>query len=162
MVEFVDAGRSEKTPISVHRKLLISYPCLSPPSQSVISYANSQKLRFVEWDEARGGWIAYTIHLLEGWRSSVTIVEDRLIMPSKCGKGGKRDAPVDQTVEKAPKRPAPSLKKTLPKKTKAGKKGKSTASALASVKRSTIALIEKPIESTVAPPKTKSVSASLF
>ena len=66
MVGFVDAGRSEKTPISVHRKPLISYPCLSPPSQSVISYANSQKLRFVEWDEARGGWIAYTIHLLEG------------------------------------------------------------------------------------------------
>ena len=31
MVEFVDVGRSEKTPISVHRKPLISYPCLSLP-----------------------------------------------------------------------------------------------------------------------------------
>jgi hypothetical protein len=66
MVEFVNAGKSEKTPISVHRKPLISYPCLSPPSQSAISYANSQKLGFAEWDEVRGGWIAYTIHLPQG------------------------------------------------------------------------------------------------
>jgi hypothetical protein len=139
MVEFVNAGRSEKTPISVHRKPLISYPCLSPPSQSAISYANSQKLGFAEWDEARGGWIAYTIHLLQGWRNSVTVVEDRLIMPSKRGKGSKREAPVDQAVEKAPKGPAPSPKKTPAKKTKAGKKGKSM----------------------VASPKAKSVDASL-
>jgi hypothetical protein len=161
MVEFVNAGRSDKTPLSVHRKPLVSNPCLAPPSQSAISYVNSQKLGFAKWDEVRGGWIAYTIHLPQGWRSSVNVVEDRLIMPSKRGKRGKRDAPVDQAVEKAPKKLAPSLKKTPPKKTKAGKKGKSTTSVLASEKKSAIAPIEKPIESTVAPSKAKSVGASL-
>jgi hypothetical protein len=161
MVEFVDAGRSEKTPMSVHRKPLISYPCLSAPSQFAISYANSQRLGFTEWDEVRGGWIAYTIHIPQGWRSSITVVENRLIMPSKRGKGSKRDPSVDQAAEKAPKKPAPSPKQTPPKKTKARKKGKSTASASASEKESTTALIEKPTESTAAPSKTKSASASL-
>jgi hypothetical protein len=149
MVEFVNAGRSDKTPISVHRKPQTSNPCLAPPSQSAISYANSQKLGFAEWDEVRGGWIAYTIHLPERWRNSVNIVEDRLIMPSKRGKGSKRDAPVDLVVEKASKKPAPSPKKTPPKKTKAGKKGKSTTSASVSGKKSTTAPVETPIESTV-------------
>ena len=139
MVEFVDAGRSEKTPMSIHRKPLISYPCLSPLSQSAISCANNQKLGFVKWDEAKGGWIAYTIHLPQGWRSFVTVVDDRLIIPSKRGKGSKREAPVDQAVEKAPKELAPSPKKTSVKKTKAGKKGKSM----------------------VAPPKAKSVATSV-
>jgi hypothetical protein len=156
MMEFVNAGRSDKTPISVHRKPLVSNPCLAPPSQSVISYANSQKLGFAEWDEVRGGWIAYTIHLPQGWRSSVNVVEDCLIMPSKRGKGIKRDAPVDPVVEKASNKPAPS-----PKKTKARKKGKSTTSVSTSEKKSTTAPIEKPIESTVAPSKAKSVGASL-
>uniref|UniRef100_A0A2N9EMJ3 Aminotransferase-like plant mobile domain-containing protein n=1 Tax=Fagus sylvatica TaxID=28930 RepID=A0A2N9EMJ3_FAGSY len=155
MVEFVNAGRSEKTPISIHRKPLISYPCLSPPSQFAISYANNQRLGFAEWDEVKGGWIVYTIHLPQSWRSSVTVVEDCLIMPSKRGKGSKKDAPMDQAVEKAPKKPAPSPK-TPPKKTKAGKKGKSTTSASASKKKSTTAPVEKPTDSTVAPSKTKS------
>jgi hypothetical protein len=82
-------------------------------------------------------------------------------MPSKRGKGSKRDAPVDQAVEKAPKKRAPSPKKTPPKKTKAGKKGKSTTSVSASEKKSTTAPIEKPIESTVAPSKAKCVGARL-
>ena len=161
MVEFVSAGRGEKAPLSVHRKPLVSNPCLAPPSQSAISYANSQKLGFAEWDAVRGGWIAYTIHLPRGWRSSFNAVEDHLIMPSKRGKGSKKDAPVDQTVEKAPKKPAPSPKKIPPKKTKAGKKGQSTTSVSTSEKKSTIAPKEKPIESTVAPSKAKSVGASL-
>ena len=66
-------------------------------------------------------------------------MDDRLIIPSKRGKGSKREAPVDQAVEKAPKELAPSPKKTSVKKTKAGKKGKSM----------------------VAPPKAKSVAASV-
>jgi hypothetical protein len=41
MVEFVIAGRSDKTPMSVHRKPLVSNPYLTPSSQSAISYANS-------------------------------------------------------------------------------------------------------------------------
>ena len=95
MVDYVIAGRSDKTPMSVHRKPLASNPYLTPPSQSAISYTNSQKLRFAEWDSARGGWVAYTIHLPDGWRSSVNVVEDRLIMPSKHGKVNKREAPTD-------------------------------------------------------------------
>uniref|UniRef100_A0A2N9JB63 Aminotransferase-like plant mobile domain-containing protein n=1 Tax=Fagus sylvatica TaxID=28930 RepID=A0A2N9JB63_FAGSY len=125
-------------------------------TQSMVEF-----LGFAEWDEIKGGWIAYTIHLPQGWRSSVNVMEDRLIMPSKRGKGSKRDALVDQAVEKAPKKPAPSPKKTPPKKTKAGKKGKSTTSVSASEKKSTTAPKEKPIESTVAPFKAKSVGASL-
>uniref|UniRef100_A0A2N9F5W0 Aminotransferase-like plant mobile domain-containing protein n=1 Tax=Fagus sylvatica TaxID=28930 RepID=A0A2N9F5W0_FAGSY len=116
MVEFVNAGRSDKTPMSVHRKPL---------------------------DGVRGGWIAYTIHLPESWRNSVNVVENRLIMPSKRGKGSKRDAPVDLAVEKTSKKPTPSIpssKKAPSKKTKAGKK--------------------EPTESTVAPSKIKSMSAS--
>uniref|UniRef100_A0A2N9G0K2 Aminotransferase-like plant mobile domain-containing protein n=1 Tax=Fagus sylvatica TaxID=28930 RepID=A0A2N9G0K2_FAGSY len=155
----LDKG-SEKTPISVHRKRLISYPCLSPHSQSAISYANSQKLGFAERDEVRGGWIAYTIHLPQSWRSSVNVVEDRLIMLSKRGKRSKRDALVDLAVEKASKKPAPSPKKTPPKKMKVGKKGKSTASVSVSGKKSTAAPIEAPFESTATPSKAKDVAVS--
>jgi hypothetical protein len=162
MVEFVNVGRSDKTPISVHRKPQTSNPCLAHSSQSAISYGNSQKLGFAEWDEVRGGWIAYTIHLPERWKNSVNIVEKCLIMPSKRGKGSKRDDPVDLAVEKASKKPAPFPKKTPPKKTKAGKKGKSTTSAPASGKKSTTAPIEKPIESTATPSNAESVGASLF
>ena len=161
MVEFVNVGRGDKAPISVHRKPLISNLCLAFPSQSAISYANSQKLGFAEWDEVRGGWIAYTIHLPERWRNSVKIVEDRLIMPSKRGKRSKRDALVDLVVEKASKRLSPSPKKTHPKKTKAGKKGKSTTLVSASGKKSTTAPIEKLIESTATASKAKSAGASL-
>uniref|UniRef100_A0A2N9HX07 Aminotransferase-like plant mobile domain-containing protein n=1 Tax=Fagus sylvatica TaxID=28930 RepID=A0A2N9HX07_FAGSY len=114
MVEFVNAGRGDKAPLSIHR-----------------------------------------------WRSSVNVVEDRLIMPSKRGKGGKRDAPVDQAVEKAPKKLASSSKKTPPKKTKARKKGKSTTLVSASEEKSTTAPKEKLIESTVTPFEAKSVGASL-
>ncbi len=87
-----------KIPISSHRKPQTSNPCLSPPSQFAIAYGNSKKLGFAEWDEIRGGWIAYTTHLQKGWRESVNIVEERLIMPSKRGKGNKRDALMDPAV----------------------------------------------------------------
>jgi hypothetical protein len=156
MVEFVNAGRGDKTPMFVHRKPLVSNPYLTPPSQSTISYANSKKLGFAEWDEVRGGWVAYTIHLPENWRNSVNVLEDRLIMPSKRGKGSKRDAPVDLTVEKTSKKPTPSIpssKKAHSKKTKAEKKGKSTLLMPSAAKESTTAPVEEPTESTVAPSK---------
>uniref|UniRef100_A0A2N9EKT9 Aminotransferase-like plant mobile domain-containing protein n=1 Tax=Fagus sylvatica TaxID=28930 RepID=A0A2N9EKT9_FAGSY len=98
------------------------------------------------------------------WRSSINVVEDRLIMPSKRGKGSKRDAPVDLAVKKISKNPTPSTpspKKAPSKKTKAGKKGKSTLLVSAPEKKSTTAPVEEPTESTVAPSKVKSVSASL-
>uniref|UniRef100_A0A2N9FLA7 Aminotransferase-like plant mobile domain-containing protein n=1 Tax=Fagus sylvatica TaxID=28930 RepID=A0A2N9FLA7_FAGSY len=125
--DLVIAGRSATTPMSVHRKASVSNPYLAPPSQSAISYANSQKLGFAEWDASRGGWIAYTIHLPEGWRNSVTIVEDRLIMVSKRGQVNKRDAPVDPVFEKTPKKATPSVpssKKVSSKKAKTVKKSK--------------------------------------
>uniref|UniRef100_A0A2N9FS57 Aminotransferase-like plant mobile domain-containing protein n=1 Tax=Fagus sylvatica TaxID=28930 RepID=A0A2N9FS57_FAGSY len=145
MVDFVIAGRSDKTPMSVHRKPLVSNPYLTPPSQSAISYANSQKLGFAEWDSVRGGWIAYTIHLPDGWRSSVNVVEDRLIMLSKRGKGSKRDAPADPAFEKTPKKPAPtasSSKKAPSKKAKAVKQGKSPLLVLSAAEESTTALVQ--------------------
>uniref|UniRef100_A0A2N9FHP8 Aminotransferase-like plant mobile domain-containing protein n=1 Tax=Fagus sylvatica TaxID=28930 RepID=A0A2N9FHP8_FAGSY len=172
MVDFVIAGRSDKTPMSVHRKASVSNPYLAPPSQSAISYANSQKLGFAEWDASRGGWIAYTIHLPEGWRNSVNVVEDRLIMLSKRGKVNKRDAPVDPAIEKTPKKATPSVllpRKSLPqpvcknqlslatappkRKTRAGKESKSTPSVPSAAEESTMAPLEEPAESTDGPSK---------
>jgi hypothetical protein len=160
MVEYVNIGRSDKTPISSHRKSQTSNPCLSPLSQSAIAYGNNQKLGFAEWDEIRGGWIAYTTHLPEGWRESVNIVEESLIMPSKRDKGNKRDAPVDPAVEKGPKRPAYSPKKTPSKKTKAGKKSKFATPAPEPGKESAATPTKTVIESTAAPSKAKGVATS--
>uniref|UniRef100_A0A2N9H7F8 Aminotransferase-like plant mobile domain-containing protein n=1 Tax=Fagus sylvatica TaxID=28930 RepID=A0A2N9H7F8_FAGSY len=158
MVDYVIAGRSDKTPMSVHRKPLVSNPYLTPPSQSAISYANSQKLGFAEWDSARGGWVAYTIHLPEGWRSSVNVVEDRLIMPSKRGKVNKRDAPTDPVFERTPKKSAPtasSSKKAPSKKAKAAKQGKTPLLVPSAAGASTTALAQGSTKSTVAPSKRK-------
>uniref|UniRef100_A0A2N9FTQ0 Aminotransferase-like plant mobile domain-containing protein n=1 Tax=Fagus sylvatica TaxID=28930 RepID=A0A2N9FTQ0_FAGSY len=177
MVDFVIAGRSDKTPMSVHRRPLVSNPYLAPPSQSAISYANSQKLGFAEWDESRGGWIAYTIHLPEGWRNSVNVVEDRLIMlskraveerfaecppllledeeePSKRGKGSKRDAPADLAIEKTPKKPTPSVpssKKAPSKKAKAVKKDKPPLLVPFAAKESIAALVQESTKFAIAP-----------
>jgi hypothetical protein len=158
MVDFVIAGRSDKTPMSVHRKASVSNPYLAPPSQSAISYANSQKLGFAEWDESRGGWIAYTIHLPEGWRNSVNVVEDRLIMLSKRGKVNKRDAPADLVIEKTPKKPTPSIrpsKKAPSKKAKTVKKDKPSLQVPSAAKESTTALVQESTKSAIAPPKRK-------
>uniref|UniRef100_A0A2N9HRA7 Aminotransferase-like plant mobile domain-containing protein n=1 Tax=Fagus sylvatica TaxID=28930 RepID=A0A2N9HRA7_FAGSY len=136
------------------------FPTLThaPPSQSAISYANSQKLGFAEWDESRGGWIAYTIHLPEGWRNSVNVVEDRLIMLSKRGKVNKRDAPVDPAIEKTPKKATPSVsssKKVSSKKAKTVKKSKPPLLVPSAAKESTTALVQKSTKSATAPPKRK-------
>uniref|UniRef100_A0A2N9GE63 Aminotransferase-like plant mobile domain-containing protein n=1 Tax=Fagus sylvatica TaxID=28930 RepID=A0A2N9GE63_FAGSY len=130
MVDYVIAGRSDKTPIGI---------------------------------VPGGGWVAYTIHLPEGWRSSVNVVEDRLIMPSKRGKVNKRDAPTDPVFERTPKKSAPtasSSKKAPSKKAKVAKQGKTpllvpsaagaSTTALAQGE-STEAFMEEPIESAVSP-----------
>jgi hypothetical protein len=158
MVDYVIAGRGDKTPMSVHRKHLTSNPYLTPPSQSAISYVNSQKLGFAEWDSAKGGWVAYTIHLPDGWRSSVNVVEDRLIMPSKRGKVNKRDAPTDPVFERTPKKSAPtasSSKKVPSKKAKAAKQGKAPLLIPSAAGESTTALVQGSVKSVVAPPKRK-------
>uniref|UniRef100_A0A2N9H539 Aminotransferase-like plant mobile domain-containing protein n=1 Tax=Fagus sylvatica TaxID=28930 RepID=A0A2N9H539_FAGSY len=125
---------------------------------SAISYANSQKLGFAEWDASRGGWIAYTIHLPEGWRNSVTIVEDRLIMVSKRGQVNKRDAPVDPVFEKTPKKATPSVpssKKVSSKKAKTVKKSKPPLRIPSAAKESTAAHVQESAKSATAPPKRK-------
>jgi hypothetical protein len=158
MVDLVITGRSATTPMSVHRKASVSNPYLAPPSQSAISYANSQKLGFAEWDASRGGWIAYTIHLPEGWRNSVTIVEDRLIMVSKRGQVNKRDAPVDPVFEKTPKKATPSVpssKKVSSKKAKTVRKSKPPLRIPSAAKESTAAHAQEPAKSATAPPKRK-------
>uniref|UniRef100_A0A2N9J9I6 Aminotransferase-like plant mobile domain-containing protein n=1 Tax=Fagus sylvatica TaxID=28930 RepID=A0A2N9J9I6_FAGSY len=147
-----------KALMSVHRKPLVSNPYLTPPSQSAISYANSQKLGFAEWDSARGGWVAYTIHLPDGWRSSVNVVEDRLIMPSKRGKVNKRDAPTDPVFERTPKKSAPTVsssKKAPSKKAKAAKQGKTPLLVPSAAGASTTALAQGSTKSAVAPSKRK-------
>ena len=152
------AGRGDKTPMLVHRKPLTSNPYLTPPSQSAISYANSQKLGFAEWDSARGGWIAYTIHLPDGWRSSVNVVEDRLIMPSKRGKVNKREAPTDPVFKRTPKKSAPAVsssKKVPSKKAKTMKQGKPPLLIPSAAGASTTALVQGSTKSAVAPPKRK-------
>uniref|UniRef100_A0A2N9H5E6 Aminotransferase-like plant mobile domain-containing protein n=1 Tax=Fagus sylvatica TaxID=28930 RepID=A0A2N9H5E6_FAGSY len=159
MVEYMNIGRGDKTPILSHRKPQTSNPCLSPPSQSAISYSNSQKLGFAEWDETRDGWIAYTIHLPGSWRESINIVEERLIMPSKRGKGSKRDIPVDPIVEKDPKKPAPSPKKTFSTKTQAGKKSGSAVPTLGREEESATPLSQAAIVSTTAPSRAKGVAS---
>uniref|UniRef100_A0A2N9HVI5 Aminotransferase-like plant mobile domain-containing protein n=1 Tax=Fagus sylvatica TaxID=28930 RepID=A0A2N9HVI5_FAGSY len=165
MVDYVIAGRSDKTPMSVHRKPLVSNPYLTPPTQSAISYANSQKLGFAEWDSARGGWVAYTIHLPEGWKSSVNVVEDRLIMPSKRGKAPSKKAKVAKQgkapllVPSAAGASTTALAQGATKsavapskrKTRAGKESKSTPSVPSTAEESTEAFIEEPIESAVSP-----------
>jgi hypothetical protein len=64
MVEFVITGRSDKTPMSVHRKPLVSNPYLTPTSQSAISYANSQKLGFADGMESEEVG-SYTLYICQ-------------------------------------------------------------------------------------------------
>uniref|UniRef100_A0A2N9F663 Uncharacterized protein n=1 Tax=Fagus sylvatica TaxID=28930 RepID=A0A2N9F663_FAGSY len=125
MVDFVIAGRSDKTPMSVHRKPLVSNPYLTPPSQSAISYANSQKLGFAEWDSVRGA---------RG-------------MPPRI--------PAFEKTPKKPAPTASSSKKAPSKKAKAVKQGKSPLLVLSAAEESTTALVQGSTKSAVAPPKRK-------
>uniref|UniRef100_A0A2N9FZU3 Aminotransferase-like plant mobile domain-containing protein n=1 Tax=Fagus sylvatica TaxID=28930 RepID=A0A2N9FZU3_FAGSY len=146
MVDFVIAGRSDKTPMSVHRKASVSNPYLTPPSQSAISYANSQKLGFAEWD-ARGGWSTpFISDLLNGMHLE------------ECGKVNKRDAPVDPAIEKTPKKATSSVsssKKVSSKKAKTVKKSKPPLLVPSAAKESTAAPVQESAKSATAPPKRK-------
>uniref|UniRef100_A0A2N9I180 Aminotransferase-like plant mobile domain-containing protein n=1 Tax=Fagus sylvatica TaxID=28930 RepID=A0A2N9I180_FAGSY len=148
MVDYVIAGRSDKTPMSVHRKPLVSNPYLTPPTQSAISYANSQKLGFAEWDSARGGWVAYTIHLPEGWKEF-------------CQRGASTTALAQGATKSAvapSKRKTRAGKETLLKKTKVGKESKSTTSVPLAAKESMAAPVEESVEPTVASSRSKRAS----
>jgi hypothetical protein len=158
MAAYVRSGRSSEIPISGHCKPQTSNPFFSPRSQSAIAYDNNKKLGFAEWDETRNGWIAYTTHFLEGWKESVHIVEEHLIMPSKHGKGSKRDTPVDPTVEKGSKKPAPSPKKTSSTKIKARKKNGSAIPIPKLERESVTSLSQAATVSAAAPSRAKGVA----
>ena len=158
MIGYVNSGRSNKAPISSHCKLQISSLCFSHPSQSAITYDNSQKLGFAEWDETRNGWVVYTTHFPVGWKESVNVVDERLIMPSKQGKGSKKDVLVDLAVEKGSKKRAHSPKKASSKKTKAGKKSRSAAPVPRLEKESATTSSEIAVKSAAAPLKAKGVA----
>uniref|UniRef100_A0A2N9G8W3 Aminotransferase-like plant mobile domain-containing protein n=1 Tax=Fagus sylvatica TaxID=28930 RepID=A0A2N9G8W3_FAGSY len=120
MVDFVIAGRSDKTPMRLD--CVYHYICR------------------------------------KGWRNSVNVVEDRLIMLSKRGKGSKRDAPADLAIEKTPKKPTPSVpssKKAPSEKAKAVKKDKPPLLVPSAAKESTEALVQGSTKSAIAPPKRK-------
>jgi hypothetical protein len=78
-------------------------------------------------------------------------------MPSKWGKGGKRDVPVNKAVEKSSKKWAHSPKKASSKKTKAGKKSRSTAPMPRPEREFATTPLQTVVESTAAPTKAKGV-----
>ena len=78
-------------------------------------------------------------------------------MPSKRGKGSKRDVPVDPDVEKGSKKRAHSPKKASSKKTKAGKKSKSAAPVPRPEKESATTLSKTVIVFIATPAKAKGV-----
>uniref|UniRef100_A0A2N9GHN1 Aminotransferase-like plant mobile domain-containing protein n=1 Tax=Fagus sylvatica TaxID=28930 RepID=A0A2N9GHN1_FAGSY len=50
----------------------------------------TRNLGFAEWDGSRDGWILYSTMFPSGWKESVKVVEERLRLDSKRGKGGKK------------------------------------------------------------------------
>ena len=81
-------------------------------------------------------------------------------MPSKRGKGNKRDVFMDPAVEKGSKKPAHSPKKASSKKTKVGKKSRYAASLPRPKKKFATTLSETAIESAATPSKAKGVATS--
>ena len=90
MADYVKQGRGTKVPLPNHHAHLVETMALSPPTQTAISYAERQNLGFAEWDDSRDGWILYSTMFPSGWKESVKVMEERLRLDSKRGKGGKK------------------------------------------------------------------------
>uniref|UniRef100_A0A2N9EQH2 Aminotransferase-like plant mobile domain-containing protein n=1 Tax=Fagus sylvatica TaxID=28930 RepID=A0A2N9EQH2_FAGSY len=90
MADYVNQGRGTRVPLSNHHAHPVETMTLSPPTQTAISYADRQNLGFAEWDGSRDGWILYSTKFPSGWKESVKVVEERLRLDSKRGKGGKK------------------------------------------------------------------------
>jgi hypothetical protein len=90
MADYIGQGRRTRIPLSNHHTYPIETVTLSLPTQTAISYADRQNLGFAEWDEPRGGWILYSTKFLSDWKESVKVVEERLKLDSKKGKGSKK------------------------------------------------------------------------
>uniref|UniRef100_A0A2N9GKF6 Aminotransferase-like plant mobile domain-containing protein n=1 Tax=Fagus sylvatica TaxID=28930 RepID=A0A2N9GKF6_FAGSY len=90
MADYVKQGRGTRVPLPNHHAHPMETTTLSPPTQTAISYAERQGLGFAEWDGSRDGWILYSTAFPSGWKESVKVVEERLRLDSKRGKGGKK------------------------------------------------------------------------
>jgi hypothetical protein len=90
MADYVNQGRGTRVPLPNHHAHPVETMTLSPPTQTAISYADRQNLGFAEWDGSRDGWILYSTKFPSGWKESVKVVEERLRLDSKRGKGGKK------------------------------------------------------------------------
>jgi hypothetical protein len=90
MADYVKQGRGTRVPLPNHHAHPLETMTLSPPTQTAISYAERQGLGFAEWDGSRDGWILYSTAFPSGWKESVKVVEERLRLDSKRGKGGKK------------------------------------------------------------------------
>jgi hypothetical protein len=90
MADYVNQGRGTRVPLLNHHAHPVETATLSPPTQTTISYADRQNLGFAEWDGPWGGWILYSTKFPSGWKKSVKVVEERLRLDSKRGKGGKK------------------------------------------------------------------------
>ena len=93
MADYVKQGRGTRVPLPNHHAHPVETMTLSPPTQTAISYTERQNLGFAEWDGSRDGWILYSTMFPSGWKESVKVVEERLRLDSKRGKGGKKIDP---------------------------------------------------------------------
>uniref|UniRef100_A0A2N9F8G5 Aminotransferase-like plant mobile domain-containing protein n=1 Tax=Fagus sylvatica TaxID=28930 RepID=A0A2N9F8G5_FAGSY len=90
MADYVRQGRGTRVPLPNHHAHPMETTTLSPPTQTAISYAERQGLGFAEWDGPRDGWILYSTAFPSSWKESVKVVEERLRLDSKRGKGSKK------------------------------------------------------------------------
>jgi hypothetical protein len=90
MADYVKQGRGTRVHLPNHHAHPLETMTLSPPTQTAISYAERQGLSFAEWNGSRDGWILYSTAFPSGWKESVKVVEERLRLDSKRGKGGKK------------------------------------------------------------------------
>uniref|UniRef100_A0A2N9I7C3 Aminotransferase-like plant mobile domain-containing protein n=1 Tax=Fagus sylvatica TaxID=28930 RepID=A0A2N9I7C3_FAGSY len=85
-----DKAEGPRVPLPNHHAHPMETTTLSPPTQTAISYAERQGLGFAEWDGPRDGWILYSTAIPSSWKESVKVVEERLRLDSKRGKGSKK------------------------------------------------------------------------
>uniref|UniRef100_A0A2N9JA03 Aminotransferase-like plant mobile domain-containing protein n=1 Tax=Fagus sylvatica TaxID=28930 RepID=A0A2N9JA03_FAGSY len=79
----------------------------------------TRNLGFAEWDGPRDGWILYSTKFPSGWKESVKVVEERLRLDSKRGKGGKKvDSSKGDSSPAASKQKPKSAAKTTSKRPK--------------------------------------------
>uniref|UniRef100_A0A2N9GMW1 Aminotransferase-like plant mobile domain-containing protein n=1 Tax=Fagus sylvatica TaxID=28930 RepID=A0A2N9GMW1_FAGSY len=153
MENYVNQGRGTRVPLPNHHAHPVETMTLSPPTQTAISYADRQNLGFAEWDGSRDGWILYSTKFPSGWKESVKVVEERLRLDSKRGKGGKK-------IDSSKGDSSPAASKQKPKSLMApGTSKKSAAGTSKSQKKPAIGSLVNPTEDTSIPSKETESSA---